>query len=161
MISVIIPVYQREKIISNILEDILKQTYQEYEVLVIDDGSTDKTVDICKRYEKKDNRIHVYELQHGGVGTARNAGISFAKGEEYMRCAAPHLFKNVSISLISAYSQTPSPYILTVVLFLSSEGKNTCPSFENDEIKKASHTSLSLPPVSFSVNLEASASALL
>lgn len=81
MISVIIPVYQREKIISNILEDILKQTYQEYEVLIIDDGSTDKTADICKGYEKKDNRIHVYELQHGGVGSARNAGISFAKGE--------------------------------------------------------------------------------
>lgn len=81
MISIIIPVYQCEKIISDIIEDILKQTYQDYEVILVDDGSTDSSAQICKEYEKRDFRIRAVFNEHQGVSGTRNAGIAVAKGE--------------------------------------------------------------------------------
>ena len=81
MISIVIPIYQCEDKISKIIEDILNQTYQDYEVLLVDDGSTDCSVNVCQEYEKKDSRIQVILNEHQGVSATRNTGISMAKGE--------------------------------------------------------------------------------
>lgn len=81
MVSIIIPVYQCKKIVSNIIEDILMQTYKDYEVLLVDDGSTDGSVRVCQKYEKKDSRIRVILNEHQGVSKTRNTGITHAKGE--------------------------------------------------------------------------------
>ena len=77
MVSIIIPVYQCKKIVSNIIEDILMQTYKDYEVLLVDDGSTDGSVRVCQKYEKKDSRIRVILNEHQGVSKTRNTGIFF------------------------------------------------------------------------------------
>lgn len=81
MISVIVPVYQVEQYLEECIESILSQTYTNFEVLLIDDGSTDNCPKICDAYAKEDNRIKVVHQKNQGLSAARNTGISIAKGE--------------------------------------------------------------------------------
>ena len=80
-ISIIIPAYNVEKYISKCLESIINQTFTDYEVLIVDDGSTDGTKCVCRDWIKKDCRIRYYEIAHQGQGPARNKGIQESKGE--------------------------------------------------------------------------------
>ncbi len=76
LISVIVPVYNREKYIGRCLESILQQSYQEIEIIVVDDGSTDNSKSICIEYQKKHpNLIKTFSKPNGGVASARNFGI--------------------------------------------------------------------------------------
>ena len=81
MISVIIPVYNVEKYLRECLDSVLRQTYQDFEVLLIDDGSCDGSGQICDEYAQKDDRVSVIHKQNGGVSAARNLGLQQAKGE--------------------------------------------------------------------------------
>lgn len=81
MVSVIIPIYNVEQHINKGIANFLRQTYQEFELLLVDDGSTDDSLKLCKGWETKDNRIHVYHKDNGGAGSARNLGIEKAQGE--------------------------------------------------------------------------------
>ncbi len=80
-VSIIIPTYNAEKYISDCIESVLSQTYSNIEVIIIDDGSTDKTSVICKEYQKKDERINYYFQNNSGVSKARNFGIELAEGK--------------------------------------------------------------------------------
>lgn len=80
LISVIVPVYNIEMYISRCIESVLSQTYTNWELILIDDGSLDKSGLICDDYQKKDRRIIVIHKQNGGVSSARNAGLSVASG---------------------------------------------------------------------------------
>ena len=80
-ISIIVPVYNAERYLSRCIESILAQTYTEFELLLIDDGSKDDSGEICDEYAKKDSRIQVIHKENGGVSSARNAGIDKAKGD--------------------------------------------------------------------------------
>lgn len=81
LISIIVPVYNVEKYLKRCLNSILAQTYSNIEILLIDDGSTDQSGQICDDFAKLDSRIHVLHKVNGGVSTARNLGIKQAKGE--------------------------------------------------------------------------------
>jgi len=81
LISVIVPVYNVEKYLSNCLDSIINQTYRNLEIILVDDGSTDGSVKICDDYAKKDNRIIVIHKENGGASTARNKGLDIAKGD--------------------------------------------------------------------------------
>lgn len=81
MVSIIVPAYNTEGNIEVCLHSILEQTYQEWECLVIDDGSTDGTGAICDSLQKKDSRFRVFHQRNMGVSSARNLGIENAKGE--------------------------------------------------------------------------------
>ena len=81
MISVIIPMYNSEKYIERCLRSVCEQTYQNIEIIVIDDGSSDNGEKICKRIANSDSRIYVYHFENHGVSWARNKGIELAKGE--------------------------------------------------------------------------------
>lgn len=81
MISVIVPVYNVEKYLERCIDSILKQTYSDLEILLIDDGSSDKSGKICDEYAKKDNRIKVIHKKNGGISDVRNVGIENAKGD--------------------------------------------------------------------------------
>lgn len=81
MVSIIIPVYNVEQYISQCIESIFAQTYTDFELILINDGSTDKSGEICDNYAKKDSRIHVFHKKNGGVSSARNVGIEHATGE--------------------------------------------------------------------------------
>ena len=81
LISVIVPVYKVERYLPRCIESILRQTYTNFELILVDDGTPDRSGIICDRYAEKDSRIRVIHKENGGVSTARNAGIDAAKGE--------------------------------------------------------------------------------
>ena len=81
MVSIIIPIYKSEKYLRRCLDSILCQTYKEYEIILIIDGSPDNSIDICKEYSAKYQNIRYYEKENGGVSSARNLGLKYAKGE--------------------------------------------------------------------------------
>ena len=80
MISVIVPVYNVKKYVGKCLDSILKQKYENLDILVIDDGSTDGSSEICDRYAAKDKRVRVFRKKNGGLSDARNFGLRKAKG---------------------------------------------------------------------------------
>ena len=81
MISIIVPVYNVEKYLERCLNSILKQTYSEFEVVCVDDGSVDCSATILDDYQKKDSRFRVFHIENRGVGNARNYALSQIKGE--------------------------------------------------------------------------------
>lgn len=81
MISIIVPVYKAEQYINRCIDSILAQTFTDWELLLVDDGSPDRSGEICDEYSKKDKRIMVLHKENGGVSSARNLGLKNAKGE--------------------------------------------------------------------------------
>ncbi len=81
IISVIVPVYNVEHYLSKCLDSIVNQTYQNLEIILIDDGSTDQSGSICDEYAKKDNRIVVIHQKNGGAANAKNTGLKVATGQ--------------------------------------------------------------------------------
>ncbi len=81
LISIIIPVYKVEKYLEKCIESVLKQTYTNLQVILVDDGSPDNCGKICDEYAKKDSRIEVIHKVNGGLSDARNVGIAKAKGK--------------------------------------------------------------------------------
>jgi len=80
-LSVIIPVYNEEKVIVDCLESLGNQTYENFEIIIVDDGSTDKTLQITRNIKKLVPQVKVFRQKHKGAGAARNLGASRAKGE--------------------------------------------------------------------------------
>ncbi len=81
LISVIVPVYNIEKYVSKCIESILRQTYSNLEIILVDDGSTDNSSNILNIFSRKDNRIKVLRKENGGLSDARNYGLDRAKGD--------------------------------------------------------------------------------
>lgn len=80
-VSIIIPAYNAEEYIGKCIESVLKQSWQDFEILVLDDGSKDKTGQIVKEYVKKDERVKYIKQQNMGVARTRNKGVKMARGE--------------------------------------------------------------------------------
>ena len=81
MISVIVPVYNVEEYLEQCLDSIQCQTYTDIEVILVNDGSTDRSKEICERYCKKDSRFKLVNQENKGLSGARNRGMSESKGE--------------------------------------------------------------------------------
>lgn len=81
LISIIIPVYNTENWLNECIDSVLNQTYQNFEILLIDDGSTDSSGAICDEYALLDNRVKVFHKPNGGVSSARNKGLEQAGGK--------------------------------------------------------------------------------
>lgn len=81
LVSVIIPVYNRENVIEECINSVLAQSYQDFEIVIVDDGSTDGTYEICKGLAAKDERIKLFAGEHGGVSAARNIALDKTSGE--------------------------------------------------------------------------------
>ena len=75
------PTYNDSSYLEKAIDDILNQSYKNFELLIVNDGSTDNTMDILKTYQKQDNRIQIFDKQNGGTGSALNFGFEHAKGE--------------------------------------------------------------------------------
>ena len=83
-VSVIIPVYNIENFIAVCIESLLAQIYDDFEIIIVNDGSTDGSFDVCKKYQKKDARIKLISQDNSGVSVARNIGIENAAGDYIM-----------------------------------------------------------------------------
>ena len=81
LISVIVPCYNVERYLPDCIESIIHQTYKSLEILLVDDGSPDRSGAICEEYAKKDERVKVIHKPNGGLSDARNAAIDISKGE--------------------------------------------------------------------------------
>lgn len=109
-ISVIVPVYNVEKYLQRCIDSILAQTFTDFEVLLIDDGSKDKSGEICDEYAVKDKRIRVFHKENGGVSSARNIGLEHCIGEYICFCDADDW---VDISWLKGFtSKFPSDLIV-------------------------------------------------
>lgn len=81
LFSIIVPVYKAEKYINECVDSVLAQTFEDFELILADDGSPDRCPEICDEYAKKDSRIKVIHKENGGASSARNSGIEAACGE--------------------------------------------------------------------------------
>lgn len=116
-ISVIVPVYNVEKYLCSCIDSILAQTFTDFELLLIDDGSRDKSGEICDEYANKDCRVKVFHKENGGVSSARNLGIDESKGKYlffvdsddiissfYIEMFVNYIKKNDSVCVVCKYT---------------------------------------------------------
>lgn len=80
LISIIVPVYQAERCLERCVESILDQTFRDFELILVDDGSTDQSPQLCEQYAAGDSRVKVIHKRNGGLSSARNAGLALASG---------------------------------------------------------------------------------
>ena len=80
-ISVIVPVYNAERYIRQCLDSILTQDFADFELMIVDDGSTDSSLELCKDYSEKDSRIRLFHKENAGPSSARNFALTRANGE--------------------------------------------------------------------------------
>lgn len=86
MISVIVPVYNSERYLHRCINSILSQSYKNIEIIIVDDGSTDKSSIICDDYAKQDGRIKVFHQENQGVAAARQHGLELSSGDYIIHC---------------------------------------------------------------------------
>lgn len=125
MISVIVPIYNVENYLEECLESILVQTYSNLEIILVDDGSTDNSGNICELYSKKDSRIKVIHKKNGGTGSARNIGLKIAKGKyiSFVDSDDFLLNRNVYSEMISIMDKENSDLVFGDVLVCYSNTK--------------------------------------
>ena len=107
-ISCIIPLFNDEKYISRCIESIFAQTYKDYEIIVVNDGSTDSSLEICNRLMKKNSNLKIFTKDNGGVCSSRNFGIKNVTGDYCLFIDSDDVFNNVNmfselVNLINVY----------------------------------------------------------
>lgn len=105
LISVIVPVFNAEKQIERCIKSIQNQTYTNIEIIIINDGSTDKSIDIINKCIHDDNRVKVFDIVNQGVSAARNLGIKVASGEYFCFIDADDYVDECLIEKIINYTE--------------------------------------------------------
>lgn len=116
-ISIIIPVYNSEKFLAETLRSVAAQTYSNLEVILIDDGSTDHSGDICKAQTRTDGRFHYYKIENAGPSGARNAGLMHATGEYIGFCDSDDLIDPNMYQTMVTYIEQHSADIVFCDIF--------------------------------------------
>ena len=98
-ISIIVPIYNVEKYLSRCVDSILNQTFTDFELILVDDGSTDNSGKICDEYAEKDCRIKVIHKDNWGVSSARNVGLENSVGEYIMFCDSDDFVEKNAVSV--------------------------------------------------------------
>ena len=108
--SIVIPLFNKEQYIAETLDSVIHQTFDDYEVIIVNDSSTDRSLSIVKSFEIKDSRFNVYTIPNGGVSNARNFGITHSHGEFVCFLDADDLWKpdylKEANSLIGKYGKS-------------------------------------------------------
>ncbi|HIC0554358.1 TPA: glycosyltransferase family 2 protein, partial [Streptococcus agalactiae] len=105
-VSIIIPVYNVQSFLNECIESVLAQTYSNLEIILVNDGSTDNSGDICDYYSEIDGRIFVFHKNNGGLSDARNYGISRATGDYiYLLDSDDYLYKEDAIERMVEFSE--------------------------------------------------------
>lgn len=113
-ISIVIPVYNCGKFIEETLNSILNQTYSDFEIIAIDDGSTDNSAEIIETCAKKDSRIKLIKQENAGVSCARNKGIQLSQGEYIAFCDADDLYLPTTIeTLVNAIEKNNCDWVIS------------------------------------------------
>lgn len=141
LISIVMPTYNDAHYLSGAIEDILSQTYKNFELIIVDDGSTDDTQKIIKNYLKKDNRIRSFYKENGGTGSALNFGFKNANGQygtwissddnknkDFLERLVTFLQKNPDIEYVNSafYSAFLGNILKPYRWFINEQGKEIC-----------------------------------
>ena len=106
LVSVIAPVYNTSPYLGRCIESVLHQSYRDIELLLIDDGSTDNSLEICRHYQELDSRVRVFHKENGGVGSARNLGIAQMHGDFFLFLDSDDaLAPNIIEQVMDAYTK--------------------------------------------------------
>ena len=135
MVSIIVPIYNIEGYIRECIDSILAQTYPDFELILVDDGSPDNCGRICDEYAEKDVRIKVIHKENGGLTSARNAGLSVAKGDWIMHVDGDDWIEPDMIeSLIEAANITEADLVFgDHMKYGPSAGNHKLPTWSNDK----------------------------
>lgn len=123
LVSIIIPVYNVEEYLDECLNSVIKQTYSNVEIIIINDGSTDRSVDIIDKYKKKDNRIKVFSISNSGQGKARNIGINNSLGEYIYFLDSDDFIEAQTIEILVNSISKNHICIFNAVSFIHESGK--------------------------------------
>lgn len=104
LISIIVPVYNREKRIKTCIASLQNQSYEHFEIIIIDDGSSDHTFDVCTTLCKEDQRIRLIHKENGGVSSARNRGIKEAHGDYIMFLDSDDFYEKDTVKKMAEYA---------------------------------------------------------
>ena len=124
LVSIIIPVYNMEKSIEACVKSILVQDYENFEVILVNDGSKDNSLEVCKRISETDDRVHVVHTENRGSGPARNTGIERATGDyAYFPDADDYLEPNAISLLVDAISTDSCDLVVFGFKNVNNQGK--------------------------------------
>jgi len=129
LISIIVPVYNVETYLPKCLDSIINQTYENLEIIIVNDGSTDNSPQICEKYAKQDSRIKLLHKKNGGLSSARNAGLDIANGE-YLGFvdSDDYIEKNMYLEMLT-YLKEYSANLVICSYFSDREIKYPCEKF--------------------------------
>lgn len=135
LVSIIVPCYKQAHFLSETLESVLKQTYTNWECIIINDGSPDNTEEVARSWLIKDKRFRYIEKINGGLSSARNAGINASIGEyilpldsddcihkDYLTILVPKLQQDNSLAIVSCYSRFFETNLNTIIYELKPKG---------------------------------------
>lgn len=126
LISIISPVYNTQNFLSIAIESIIKQTYPNWELIFIDDGSTDKSAEIIKRYMIEDSRIQLTQIENHGQGYARNLAVNMAKGKYIMFFDSDDYLEDIALDLaVTKLEEEKSDFVVFDYVYYSPLGKTT------------------------------------
>ena len=119
-VSVIVPIYNVEKYLNRCIDSILNQTFTDFELILVDDGSPDRSGKICDEYAEKDDRVKVIHKQNGGVSAARNTGIDEAVGEYIMFVDSDDYIDSMMLQVM--FSEKSEDVILSGLKYVDMDG---------------------------------------
>ena len=131
-VSVIVPVYKAEKYLRKCVDSILAQTFRDFEVLLVDDGSPDKSGEICDEYEKKDSRVRVFHKENGGQSSARNLALAHMQGEYVFFCDSDDMMATDALSELVKVIVSKSVDIVAYCFDFIDEHSRPIKGFNND-----------------------------
>lgn len=122
-VSIIVPIFNGARFLPDCLKSLLNQTFRDFRLYLIDDGSTDETPEICRRYSALDGRIQYIRQENRGVSTARNAGLRLAQGEFVTFCDSDDLWESTHLeTLVRAAEETGADMVSCNYFRMDEEG---------------------------------------
>ena len=124
-VTIIIPIYNVEKYVGEAIESVMNQTYKNIEIILVDDGSTDRSGEICDEYQKKDDRIKVIHQENGGLPIARNAGLENATGKYIMFLDSDDiLVQNACEAMYNKIEEKNADYVVGNYINMDEDGRD-------------------------------------
>lgn len=143
LVSVIVPVYNVEDLLRKCIESIIAQSYKNMEIVLVDDGSTDKSPDICDEYAAKDIRIKVIHKQNGGQSSARNSGLDMISGEYVVFVDSDDYVSHDMVEKFVVASLSKNAEVVVASYMTVGDNKQTIcsPSINNDYLSTGKEVS--------------------
>lgn len=132
LVSVVVPIYNTEKYIERAVKSICNQTYKNIEILLVDDGSTDKSDSVCLKLKQDDERISYFYQENQGVSSARNLGIDHANGKYILFCDSDDSWKQELLEVVVAEIESEKQCDLVQFGFVSNDQH----LYKEDEVKR-------------------------